>query len=88
MGQNLILNMDDHGFTVCAYNRTTSKVDHFLANEAKGTKVIGAHSLEEMVTLLKKPRRVMLLVKGMFSFSILYKLRRYKGLECLQPEVP
>ena len=37
-GQNLILNMNDHGFVVCAYNRTTAKVDHFLANEAKGTK--------------------------------------------------
>src|SRR5882724_4524748 len=64
MGQNLILNMNDHGFTVVAYNRTTSKVDDFLNNEAKGTKVIGAHSIEEMVALLKKPRRVMLMVKA------------------------
>ena len=47
MGQNLILNMNDHGFTVVAYNRTTDKVDAFLANEAKGTKVLGAHSIEE-----------------------------------------
>src|SRR5512145_2902519 len=64
MGQNLILNMNDHGFTVVAYNRTTSKVDDFLANEAKGTKILGAHSLAEMVALLKKPRRVMLMVKA------------------------
>ena len=64
MGQNLILNMNDHGFTVVAYNRTTEKVDHFLANEAKGTKVLGAHSIEEMVSKLKKPRRVMMLVKA------------------------
>ncbi len=64
MGQNLILNMNDHGFTVVAYNRTVSKVDEFLANEAKGTKVIGAHSIEEMVKLLKRPRRVMMLVKA------------------------
>jgi 6-phosphogluconate dehydrogenase len=64
MGQNIILNMNDHGFVVCAYNRTTEKVDNFLANEAKGTKVVGAHSLEEMVAKLKKPRRVMLLVKA------------------------
>ena len=64
MGQNLILNMNDHGFTVVAYNRTTEKVDHFLANEAKGTKVIGAHSIAEMVARLKKPRRVMMLVKA------------------------
>src|ERR1043165_4229385 len=64
MGQNLILNMNDHGFTVVAYNRTTSKVDEFLAKEAKGTKIIGAHSIEEMVSLLKKPRRVMMMVKA------------------------
>src|SRR5271156_3495577 len=64
MGQNLILNMNDHGFTVVAFNRTVEKVDQFMANEAKGTKIIGAHSLAEMVSLLKKPRRVMMLVKA------------------------
>jgi len=64
MGQNLILNMNDHGFVVVAYNRTTSKVDEFLAKEAQGTKVLGAHSVEEMVKQLKKPRRVMMLVKA------------------------
>ncbi|KAI6196983.1 6-phosphogluconate dehydrogenase, decarboxylating [Aphelenchoides besseyi] len=64
MGQNLILNMNDHGFTVCAFNRTVSKVDDFLNNEAKGTKIVGAHSLEEMVRLLKRPRRIVLLVKA------------------------
>lgn len=64
MGQNLILNMNDHGFTVVAYNRTVSKVDEFLANEAKGTKIIGAHSIEDMVKKLKRPRKVMMLVKA------------------------
>ena len=64
MGQNLILNMNDHGFIVVAYNRTTSKVDDFLAKEAQGTKVLGAHSIEEMAGQLKKPRRVMMLVKA------------------------
>lgn len=64
MGQNLILNMNDHGFTVVAYNRTVSKVDDFLANEARGTKVLGAHSIAEMVAQLKQPRRVMMLVKA------------------------
>jgi 6-phosphogluconate dehydrogenase len=64
MGQNLILNMNDHGFTVVAFNRTVSKVDEFLAKEAQGTKVLGAHSLEEMVKQLKRPRRVMLMVKA------------------------
>ena len=64
MGQNLILNMNDHGNTVVAFNRTISKVDEFLGKEAKGTNVIGAHSIEEMVSLLKRPRRVMLMVKA------------------------
>ncbi|KAG5838771.1 hypothetical protein ANANG_G00227110 [Anguilla anguilla] len=64
MGQNLILNMNDHGFVVCAYNRTVSKVHDFLQNEAKGTKVVGAESLEDMVSKLKTPRRIILLVKA------------------------
>merc|ERR1719431_106395 len=64
MGQNLILNMNDHGFTVVAYNRTTAKVDQFLQNEAKGTNVVGAHSLAGRVAKLKRPRKVMLLVKA------------------------
>lgn len=64
MGQNLILNMNDHGFTVAAYNRTTSKIDDFLAREAKGTNVQGAHTLTELVAALKKPRRIMLMIKA------------------------
>src|SRR5215813_4777697 len=64
MGQNLILNMNDHGYTVVAFNRTVEKVDEFLANQAKGTKVIGAHSIPEMISHLKRPRRVMMLVKA------------------------
>jgi len=64
MGQNLVLNMNDHGFTVAVYNRTTSKVDHFLNNEAKDTNVVGTHSLEELVGALKRPRRIMMMVKA------------------------
>ncbi|OHE77976.1 MAG: phosphogluconate dehydrogenase (NADP(+)-dependent, decarboxylating) [Verrucomicrobia bacterium RIFCSPHIGHO2_12_FULL_41_10] len=64
MGQNLVLNMNDHGYTVVVYNRTVAKVDQFLAHEAKGTKVQGAHSIEELVAKLKRPRRVMMLVKA------------------------
>ena len=64
MGQNLILNMNDHGYAVVAYNRTVSKVDDFLAKEAKGTQVQGAHSIQELVSKLKRPRRIMLLVKA------------------------
>ena len=62
MGQNLILNAADHGFNVIAYNRTTSKVDRFLEHEAKGKSIEGAHSPEEFIAKLKKPRRMMLLV--------------------------
>jgi 6-phosphogluconate dehydrogenase len=65
MGQNLILNMSDHGYKVVAFNRTVSKVDEFLADAAKGHKnVIGAHSMEEMVSMLKRPRKIMLMVKA------------------------
>jgi len=64
MGQNLVLNMNDHGFTVAVYNRTTSKVDAFLGDEAKETNIIGTHTLEELINNLKRPRRVMLMVKA------------------------
>ncbi len=64
MGQNLVLNMNDHGFKVAVFNRTVSKVADFVANEAKGTEVVGARSIEEFVSLLKRPRRVMLMVKA------------------------
>jgi 6-phosphogluconate dehydrogenase len=64
MGQNLVLNMNDHGFKVAVFNRTVSKVDDFLASEAKGTQVVGAHSMQELAALLKRPRRVMLMVKA------------------------
>jgi 6-phosphogluconate dehydrogenase len=64
MGQNLVLNMNDHGFKVAVFNRTVSKVDDFVANEAKGTQVVGTHSIEELTRLLKRPRRVMLMVKA------------------------
>jgi 6-phosphogluconate dehydrogenase len=64
MGQNLVLNMNDHGFKVAVFNRTVSKVDDFLADEAKGTQVVGAHSIEELTGLLRRPRRVMLMVKA------------------------
>ncbi|MBS0621519.1 MAG: decarboxylating NADP(+)-dependent phosphogluconate dehydrogenase [Verrucomicrobia bacterium] len=64
MGQNLVLNMSDHGFKVAVFNRTVSKVDDFLAGPAKGTSIIGTHSLEEFVKTLKRPRRVMLMVKA------------------------
>ena len=64
MGQNLVLNMNDHGYKVAVFNRTVSKVDEFINNEAQGTSVEGAHSMEEFASLLKRPRRVMLMVKA------------------------
>jgi len=64
MGQNLVLNMDDHDYTVAVFNRTVSKVDDFVNGPAAGTKIIGTHSIEEFVAALKRPRRVMLLVKA------------------------
>jgi 6-phosphogluconate dehydrogenase len=64
MGENLVLNMSDHGFKVAVYNRTVSKVDDFLANRAQGRDIVGAHSLEEFVGLLARPRKVMLMVKA------------------------
>jgi 6-phosphogluconate dehydrogenase len=65
MGQNLILNMVDKGFNVAAFNRTVSKVDDFLAGAARGRGgVHGAHSIEEFVGLLKKPRKIMLMVQA------------------------
>ncbi len=64
MGQNLVLNMNDHGYKVSVYNRTTSKTEAFLEGNAKGTEVVGTYSLEELVDSLKTPRRVMLMIKA------------------------
>lgn len=64
MGQNLVLNMNDHGYTVAVFNRTVSKVDDFMEGPAKGTNVIPTHSLEEFVQSLKRPRKIMLMVKA------------------------
>ena len=64
MGQNLVLNMADHGYRVAVFNRTTSKVDEFIDGPAKGTNIIGTHSMEELVASLEKPRKVMLMVKA------------------------
>ena len=64
MGQNLVLNMADHGYTVAVYNRTQARTDDFLADEAAGKSVIGTSSLEELVGALSKPRVVMLMVKA------------------------
>jgi 6-phosphogluconate dehydrogenase len=64
MGQNLVLNMIDHGFSVAVFNRTVSKVDEFVQASGHNEKLLGAKSLEEFVATLQKPRRVMLMVKA------------------------
>jgi 6-phosphogluconate dehydrogenase len=64
MGQNLALNMNDHGFRVAVFNRTTSKVDDFLRGPAQGTKVTGAYSLIELINGLSRPRRIMLMIQA------------------------
>lgn len=64
MGENLVMNMESKGFTVAVYNRTTSKVRNFVEGRAKGLNIIGTYSLEELVANLKKPRRVMMMVKA------------------------
>jgi 6-phosphogluconate dehydrogenase len=64
MGENLVLNMASHGFAVTVFNRTTSKVDAFLASRAKGNPITGAHSVEELVASLKRPRKIMIMVKA------------------------
>ena len=64
MGQNLVLNMNDHGYKVAVFNRTTSKVDEFIDKQAKGTQIVGTHSIKDMCDLLKPPRRIMMMVKA------------------------
>jgi len=64
MGENLVLNMESHGFTVAVYNRTVEKVDNFINGRGKGKNIIGTHSIEELVANLKKPRKIMLMVKA------------------------
>ncbi len=65
MGQNLVLNMNDHGYAVAVYNRTGKKVDNFLSGPAKGRETItGCYSLPEFIGQLKTPRKVMLMVKA------------------------
>ncbi len=64
MGENLVLNMESKGFTVAVYNRSIEKVDKFLQGRGKGKKFIGTHSVEEFVHAIKRPRKVMMLVKA------------------------
>ena len=64
MGENLVLNMESHGFTVAVYNRTTTKVDDFVNGRGAGKNIIGTHSVEQLCASLERPRRVMIMVKA------------------------
>src|SRR4051812_25191958 len=64
MGENLVLNMESHGNTVAVFNRTTSKVDNFVNGRGKGKKIVGCRTVEELVGALKRPRKIMIMVKA------------------------
>src|SRR6202162_3811557 len=64
MGENLVLNMESHGYTVAVFNRTQARVDEFVAGRAKGKRIVGCHSVKELVAALKRPRKVMMMVNA------------------------
>ena len=64
MGENLVLNMESHGYTVAVFNRTTSKVDDFVNGRGKGKKLVGCHTVKDLVASLKRPRKIMIMVKA------------------------
>ena len=64
MGENLVLNMESHGFSVAVYNRTTSRVGDFINSRAKGKNIKGCYSIEDLMDSLQKPRKIMLMVKA------------------------
>src|SRR5256886_1141069 len=64
MGENLALNVESRGYKVAVFNRTTEKVDAFIEGRAKDKNFIGCHSIEELVKKVKKPRKIMMMVKA------------------------
>lgn len=64
MGENLVLNMESKGYTVAVFNRTVEKVDKFVNGRGAGKNFIGTHSIEELCASLKRPRKVMMLIKA------------------------
>ena len=64
MGENLVMNMESKGFCVTVYNRTYEKVERFLTTRAKGKNIVGAKTLQELVDCLKKPRKIMMMIKA------------------------
>ena len=64
MGENLVLNMESKGFTVAVFNRTTEKVKNFVEGRGAGKNIIGSYSLEELVAIVEKPRKIMMMIKA------------------------
>ena len=64
MGENLVLNMESKGFTVAVYNRTTAVTEKFAQGRAKGKNIVAAHTLEDFVKSLKRPRKAQIMVKA------------------------
>jgi 6-phosphogluconate dehydrogenase len=64
MGENLVLNMESHGNTVAVFNRTTAKVDNFVGGRGKGKNVVGCQTVQDLVAALKRPRKIMIMVKA------------------------
>jgi 6-phosphogluconate dehydrogenase len=64
MGENLVLNMESHGYTVAVFNRNTEKVDSFIKGRGQGKKLVGCHTVKDMVAALKRPRKIMIMVKA------------------------
>ena len=81
MGENLVMNMESKGFTVAVFNRTVEKVDKFLSGRAKGKRIVGCHSIPELVDALEKPRRVMMMAKAGKPVDDLIE----QLLPCLEP---
>ena len=73
--------MESRGFTVAVYNRTTSKVDDFVNGRGKGKKIIGCRSVKELVAALKRPRKVMIMVKAGPAVDAMIKNLAVKPLE-------
>ena len=69
MGENLVLNMASHGFTVAVFNRSIDKVDDFVNGRGAGKTIIGTHSVEELCASLASPRRIMIML---CSVSIIF----------------
>ena len=74
MGENLVMNMESKGFRVSVFNRTVEKVDKFIEGRAKGKNIFGAHSLEELVDSIEKPRKVMLRKRNLFRLRMLLSI--------------